>query len=185
LGTRYLMAALSEHGHARLAYDLLLRTEYPSWGHMIAHGATTCWERWDSLGAADGPADPAMNSFNHAALGSVGQWLFEDVAGIRGDTPGWGAITIRPNLDARLGWCEASQRTACGLVRVRWEYSGHRVNIACSIPTGATAQLYLPAEPASIAGDSVMALRPKMRMSGRETVVSLGSGSYALDIPAS
>ena len=69
-----------------LVYDLLLRTEFPSWGYMIAKGATTIWERWNG-----DTGDVAMNSFNHYALGAVAGFLFRRVAASRG----------RPRVSAR------------------------------------------------------------------------------------
>ncbi|WP_452653649.1 family 78 glycoside hydrolase catalytic domain [Sphingomonas canadensis] len=180
LGTRYLLAALSDHGHARLAYDLLLRTAYPSWGYMIGQGATTLWERWNSLGGDAAPADPSMNSFNHAALGSVGQWLFEDAAGIRGAAPGWSAVTIRPRFDARLGWCEASQRAASGVVRVRWEFAGADVRLDFTVPPGTQAEVLLPVAPGAIGGADAAALAGVTARDGAGTRIAAESGDYSL-----
>lgn len=179
IGTRYVMAALSENGHADVAYDLLLRKEYPSWGYMIEQGATTIWERWNSYG--DGFAEPEMNSFNHAALGSVGQWLFENVAGLRGVTPGWSEIAIRPHFDPRLDWCEAEQWTPCGPASVRWGFSGGELSVRVNIPAGVRAKVLLPATRDAIwqQGDAPVARTCSVTVGRRPgTVASIGSGYY-------
>ena len=74
-GTRFLLGALSDTGSLDLAYALLLRREYPSWLYAVDHGATTVWERWDGWTESDGFQTPFMNSLDHYALGSVGEWL--------------------------------------------------------------------------------------------------------------
>ena len=68
LGTPYLLEELTRTGHADLAYKLLLNTEYPSWGYLVSHGATTMWERWNGDQMKN---DPSMNSYNHYAYGAV------------------------------------------------------------------------------------------------------------------
>ena len=80
LGTPFLMFVLDENGRADVAYQLLLQDTYPSWGYMVRKGATTWWERWNG-----DTGDPAMNSYNHYAFGSVMAWVFRRVAGIDTD----------------------------------------------------------------------------------------------------
>ena len=91
LGTPFSLDVLADIGRADLVYDLLLRTEFPSWGYMIAKGATTIWERWNG-----DTGDVAMNSFNHYALGAVAGFLFRRVAGIEPAAPGFREITVAP-----------------------------------------------------------------------------------------
>ena len=79
LGTPYLLEELTKTGHADLAYKLLLNTQYPSWGYLIEHGATTMWERWNGDQMKD---DPSMNSYNHYAYGAVADWIYRYAAGV-------------------------------------------------------------------------------------------------------
>ena len=58
---------------------LLLNTEYPSWGYLVEHGATTMWERWNGDQMKD---DPSMNSYNHYAYGAVADWIYRYAAGV-------------------------------------------------------------------------------------------------------
>ena len=85
IGVGLLCPVLTEAGYADVAYRLLLNETFPSWGYSIRHGATTIWERWDGWTEERGFQTPLMNSFNHYSLGSVAQWLYEYVAGIRLD----------------------------------------------------------------------------------------------------
>ena len=88
VGVRHLCPILTEFGHRELAYRLALSDAYPSWGYSIRQGATTIWERWDGWTRERGFQSPNMNSFNHFVPGSVGEWLFENMAGIGDDRSG-------------------------------------------------------------------------------------------------
>ena len=94
LGVRLILPELTRHGHAELAYQLLLNEGCPSWFYPITQGATTVWERWDGWTAEKGFQSARMNSFNHYSLGSVGEWLMADMAGIADD----GSAYARPRL---------------------------------------------------------------------------------------
>ena len=123
VGTPYLLHALSAHGYAELAYDLLLRREYPSWLYPVTKGATTIWEHWDGQMENGDFWSSDMNSFNHYAYGAVADWVYTVAAGIQTveEKPGYAAVRIAPQPDKRLDWLEASVETRHGLVRSRWE----------------------------------------------------------------
>ena len=122
-GTPYLLHALSAHGYTELAYDLLLRREYPSWLYPVTKGATTIWEHWDGQMENGDFWSSDMNSFNHYAYGAVADWVYTVAAGIQTvkEKPGYAAVRIAPQPDKRLDWLEASVETRHGLVRSRWE----------------------------------------------------------------
>ena len=74
--------ALTVTGHLDDAYALLLQREAPSWLYAVTMGATTIWERWDSM-LPDGSINPGeMTSFNHYAFGAVADWMHRSVAGL-------------------------------------------------------------------------------------------------------
>ena len=83
VGTPYLLHVLSDYGHTKLAYDLLLRREYPSWLYPVTKGATTIWEHWDGIMENGDFWDSEMNSFNHYAYGAVAAWVYCKAAGIQ------------------------------------------------------------------------------------------------------
>ena len=122
VGTPYILHVLSDYGHADVAYDLLLRREYPSWLYPITKGATTIWEHWDGIMQDGGFWSRDMNSFNHYAYGSVADWMYGVAAGIRicEDAPGYEKICIEPHPTDKLDWFEASVETRHGLVSSRW-----------------------------------------------------------------
>ena len=123
VGTPYLLHALSAHGYTELAYDLLLRREYPSWLYPVTKDATTIWEHWDGQMENGDFWSSDMNSFNHYAYGAVADWVYTVAAGIQTveEKPGYAAVRIAPQPDKRLDWLEASVETRHGLVRSRWE----------------------------------------------------------------
>ena len=85
LSTPYLLDVLWDHGYPDVARTLLWQSEMPSWLYEVDHGATTIWESWDAI-SPDGEIRPM--SFNHYAPGSVDDWLYRRVAGIRSTSPG-------------------------------------------------------------------------------------------------
>jgi len=142
LGTPFSLDVLADVGRADLVYDLLLRTEFPSWGYMIAKGATTIWERWNG-----DVGDVAMNSFNHYALGAVAGFLFRRVAGIDAAAPGFTRIDIRPVLDPRLRRAGADYDSMLGRISTDWDWDlGNTFRLTATIPPNATARLRLPAQ---------------------------------------
>lgn len=120
-GTPLVLHALTRTGHADLAYEMLLTTECPSWLYPVTMGATTVWERWDSM-LPDGSINPGeMTSFNHYALGSVADWLHTVVGGVEMRESGWGTFVVRPRPGGGLTWAEVRFDGPRGLVGVRWE----------------------------------------------------------------
>lgn len=122
VGTPYLLHVLSDHGYTALAYDLLLRRQYPSWLYPVTKGATTVWEHWDGIMENGDFWSTDMNSFNHYAYGAVADWVYCVAAGINTveEFPGYEKVRIAPFPDARLDWLEASLQTRHGLIRSRW-----------------------------------------------------------------
>ncbi len=144
LGTPYLLSALTDTGHADVAYRLLLSTEYPSWGYLIDHGATTMWERWNGDQMRN---DPSMNSYNHYAYGAVGDWIYRYAAGIDatpGD-PGFHVIWLHPNFDSRLGNVNFSYDSSYGKISSSWTTSGKTATWNLTIPPNASGRLKLSA----------------------------------------
>lgn len=141
LGTPYILHVLSQYGYADLAYELLLREEYPSWLYPVTKGATTIWEHWDGI-MPDGRIWPDnMNSYNHYAYGSVADWMYGVAAGIHPveDAPGFERILFTPTPTHRLSEFAASIKTACGTVSSRWWHEGDRVRYEIVTPSPATA----------------------------------------------
>ena len=122
VGTPYLLHVLSDYGHTDLAWDLLLRTKYPSWLYPVTKGATTIWEHWDGIKEDGSFWSKDMNSYNHYAYGSVADWVYSVAAGIlpRKDAPGYAKVTIAPHPDKRLDWLRAELDTRHGHISSFW-----------------------------------------------------------------
>jgi len=139
VGAAYLLHALSDNGYTELAYDLLLRKEYPSWFYPITMGATTVWERWNGI-KPDGTYFAAdMNSFNHYAFGTAVDWLYEVAAGIKADEsePGFENIIIKPVTDGRFDYLGASVETRFGRVSSKWTRKDGGIAYEIEVPTKA------------------------------------------------
>ncbi|RKY05352.1 rhamnosidase [Candidatus Poribacteria bacterium] len=188
VGTRHLMLALTKMGRADVAYKLLLQESYPSWLYMVRMGATTIWERWDGYTEERGFQTPDMNSFNHYAFGSVGEWLFRAVAGIEEAEPGFKRIIIRPHIDPSLSFVRASYRSIRGPIEVEWRVEEERLALSLSIPPNVTAELHLPTSDPSKVGESG---RPADRAEGvkllrseeGKAVYEVLPGTYRFETP--
>ncbi|KAF2010389.1 glycoside hydrolase family 78 protein [Aaosphaeria arxii CBS 175.79] len=144
-GTPYICEALAQTGHTQVAYAMLLNQTCPSWLYPITMGATTTWERWDSM-LPDGSINPGdMTSFNHYAFGAVATFLHERVAGLSQLEPGWKRVRIEPKIGADITSASASHITPYGLVSVSWNITdGGKFNIEIIIPEGVIAELVTP-----------------------------------------
>jgi alpha-L-rhamnosidase len=145
LGVSLVAPVLDRYGHPDLAHALLRRTEPPSWLYPLRHGATTVWERWDGYTTDHGFQVPAMNSFNHYALGSVGEWLYRGVAGIdqTPDSVGYRDLVIRPRL-GRLNHAGARYESVRGTIRTAWSRVDGVLELDVTVPPGATATVHVP-----------------------------------------
>jgi alpha-L-rhamnosidase len=183
LGVGLIAPVLTDHGRADLAYALLHQAGYPSWLYSVRHGATTVWERWDGWTAERGFQAAAMNSLNHYALGSIGEWLYRDVAGISqaAGSAGFRELVVRPRMGGRLVWAEGRYESVRGLVAARWELlGGDRFVLEVEIPPGVAATVHVPtSDPPSVCeGDRPLADHEDV------TVAGASDGALVCQVPA-
>jgi alpha-L-rhamnosidase len=146
VGTPLMTDALADSGHPALAYRLLLQTGCPSWLYAVTMGATTVWERWDSM-LPDGSINPGqMTSFNHYALGAVADWMHRRVAGLAPGDAGYRTIVVRPLLTPRLTSASAKHLTPYGEAAVSWSRSNGQVRLTVTVPVGSHAQVEVPGQ---------------------------------------
>ncbi len=148
LGTPYLLAVLTDTGHADLAYRLLLNTQYPSWGYLVDHGATTMWERWNG---EQMKSDPSMNSYNHYAYGAVADWIYRYAAGVDttpGD-PGFHTVLLHPTFSARVGQVDLRYPSPYGEIHSQWNVTEGKVYWSITLPANSAGTLKLTAAEAT------------------------------------
>jgi alpha-L-rhamnosidase len=191
VGVGYILPALSSAGHASTAYRLLEQDAMPSWRYMVDAGATTIWERWDGWTAERGFQTPAMNSFNHYTLGSIGEWLYRFVLGIDQEpgTSGFGQLLLRPHPGGSLGRARGRYRSVRGPVSAGWERTGDRFTFRVELPPNVTASVRIPSSEAAAVRDAAgngpvsLAQFPGVR-SAQEAVFEVGSGVHEFSGPA-
>lgn len=143
-GTPFITHALTDTGHVDEAYRLLLEEGCPSWLYPVTMGATTVWERWDSM-LPDGTINPGqMTSFNHYALGAVADWMHKAIGGIRPLEPGYARLLIAPQPGEGIDWARTSLKTPHGEVRVEWRLDGGAFRLEAAVPDGVAADVVLP-----------------------------------------
>lgn len=146
-GTPLILPAMFENGLEQEAFSMLLREEYPGWLYCVNLGATTIWERWNSLLPDGTVSGTEMNSFNHYAFGSVCEAIYGNIAGLRPDTPGWTSALIVPHFDRRLGFIDCSYCSVQGTYRSAWYYEKEgSVRFEWEIPEGCRARVVLPGQ---------------------------------------
>ena len=144
LGTPFVTDALTNSGELATAYELLLQRENPSWLYPVTMGATTIWERWDSM-LPDGSINPGeMTSFNHYAFGAVADWLHRTVGGLAPAAPGYRKLRIAPRPGPGIASASTSHETPYGTASVAWTLEGTAFALDVSVPPNTTAVVSLP-----------------------------------------
>ena len=144
VGTPYLCHTLTENGLHDLAGTIFLKEDYPSWLYAVKKGATTIWERWNSI-MPDGSFDESgMNSLNHYAYGSIGDWMYEKLAGIQLVEPGYKVINIEPQFMKGLTEVDATFESVYGTIRSAWSCKDGKITVDITIPPNTVAYIKLP-----------------------------------------
>ena len=144
VGSPYICRALSENGHMDLAVKLLLHTDFPSWLYQVEKGATTIWEHWDGIKEDGSFWSADMNSFNHYAYGSIGDWLYSTLGGIRALAPGYKRIAIAPRMHSAFGYVNCAYDSVYGRIESHWTLKDGKFTLEVAIPANTTAVVTLP-----------------------------------------
>ena len=188
LGTPWLLPALNSIGRDDLAMRLLLNEDYPSWGFEIRMGATTMWERWNTI-HGDGEFGPVdMNSFNHYAYGAVADWMFQHIGGLQILEPGYKKSRIAPLVgQGGLSHAQCSLRTPYGLLACEWKLVDGNLTLAVTVPANTSAEVVIPAANVEAVheGNTSAVSAPGVKESafrnGRLTLL-VGSGRYEFTV---
>lgn len=189
--TKYLPEVLTQYGHAEIAFQIATRETYPSWGYMMANGATTIWERWEKA------CGEGMNSHNHPMLGSISAWFYRALAGLRLDPSAAGSshFLIQPARVSGMNKASASLQTVRGEASVNWQREAKTFTLSTQIPANAKATVVLPfdlkREVAHItlnhqtfwpSNESSIESARLITGDDHRIVLSIGSGSYAFQV---
>ncbi|MBN1421032.1 MAG: alpha-L-rhamnosidase, partial [Planctomycetes bacterium] len=183
------MLEFTRNGYDDIAYRVLGLRTVPSWRYMLEHDATTIWERWDGFVDGRGFQDPGMNSFNHYALGAIGEWIIRTIAGISPDEekPGYEHVVVRPRPGSGLTFAAFLYRSIRGPIRVAWRIEKSGFVLHVEIPANAAATVYVPAEDPRAVTESGEPARDAegvefLRAEEGCAVFRIGSGSYAFAV---
>jgi alpha-L-rhamnosidase len=178
LGVENLLPVLADHGHADIAYQVLLQPGFPGWGYMIGKGATTIWERWDGIRTDGSFNDPGMNSFNHYGLGSVGDFLYRQVGGLSPAGPAYSSLRVAPRPGGGLTSAKSAYETPYGASTSDWSISGGTLTLRVTIPAGTSATVKVPtAQPNAVTA-------PAEAVPTAPGTFFLPAGSYVFTAPA-
>lgn len=157
VGTPLLCNVLTDHGMTDAAYRLLLNEEYPGWLHEVRLGATTVWERWNSLDESGHVSSTGMNSLNHYSYGAILEWIFRHAAGIdlMEQSPGGRVMRISPKVNNELKYVKAVYDSASGCYQCSWVISeDNKITISITVPFGGKAEVILPYASESVYEDT-------------------------------
>ena len=139
VGTPIICDALCKTGHHKSAYLLLTQQDCPSWLYPITMGATTIWERWDSM-LPDGSINPGeMTSFNHYALGAVADWMHRIIGGMAATKPAYKQLEIAPRPGGGIRHCETQLETPYGKAVCKWQIKEGKLELNLTVPPNTTA----------------------------------------------
>lgn len=188
LGLPWLLPALSSIGREDIAFEVLLQDDYPSWGYEIAMGATTVWERWNSLLPTGQFGDVSMNSFNHFAYGAVMDWMQSSIGGIQIDGPGYKSSVIDPRVGGGITSASNEIRTDYGTLSSEWEATEDAFTIDVVVPVNTTSTVRIPTPDGRVVtvdgtpvGEVDGVRSVKVDEESGVTSVELGSGTYAFE----
>lgn len=178
-GTKFILDVLSSTGNGNKAYTMATQKTFPGWGYMLANGATTLWEHW--------PLEENIYSHNHPMFGSISEWFYKYLAGIRpaNDAVGYNKIIIQPQIN-ELQWAKASYNAVLGKVSTYWKKSGKTLTLDITIPVNANAKVFIPASLKNIkeSGVPVSGVGAVQFLGNekKESVFALGSGTYQFTV---
>ncbi|MDY7102159.1 MAG: family 78 glycoside hydrolase catalytic domain [Actinomycetota bacterium] len=175
VGTRDLLPVLSAHGRTDVAYALATQTTYPSWGFWFEElDRTSLPENWEE----------ETRSLNHHFFGTIGQWLFADLAGIAPGAPGWATVRVKPHVPADLDRAEASTETVRGTVGSSWARTDGGFELDVEVPPNAVGEIHVPLLDGASA-DQVEAPDGAEVMGEEDghAVFTVGSGTWRFTVP--
>jgi alpha-L-rhamnosidase len=149
VSTPALLDVLCDHGYRDVAYRLLFQTASPSWLYMVENGATSIWENWEAI-TPDGKV--TNSSFNHYALGSVGDWIYRHIGGIREGAPGYSHLVFSPDVRCGLSYADCGVETPYGEASCAWRREGEGFSVELTVPMQVTAELLVDGERRQLAG---------------------------------
>jgi alpha-L-rhamnosidase len=192
--THWLLPTLTSIGRSDLAYQILAKTDYPSWGFWLNLGATTMWEHWDSLNA-DGTINTncynyPMNSLNHANFGTCAEWFYRGILGIDLLQPGFAKILVSPQPGGGLTWAQGSYDSIQGPITSAWQLTNNLLTLNVTIPANTTAEIHVPTTNAgAITESGVPAASSQgvayVGVSNHAAIYTVGSGNYLFLSPYS
>lgn len=150
VGTPILCRVLSDNGHSDIAHALLLREKFPSWLYEVNLGATTVWERWNSVLEDGTISGTGMNSMNHYAYGSIVEWMYRNLCGLRQDKAGFRTVLIKPDAPQSFDFVKMKFKSSAGDYAVEWKLTGKDYELNCQVPFNATASVELPSAPKKV-----------------------------------
>ncbi|KAL2801597.1 bacterial alpha-L-rhamnosidase-domain-containing protein [Aspergillus granulosus] len=153
-GTPIIGHALTQCGRSQLFYRMLMHKKNPSWLYPVTMGATTIWERWDSMLPDGSINDGEMTSFNHYALGAVGDWLHRTVGGLNALQPGWKRFAVSPVPGGGLDYVEIQHESPHGRIEFEWRIidEGRQLGATLLVPPNTVAEVRLPGQPVQEVG---------------------------------
>ena len=144
LTTPMLIKMLYKFGYGDTAWKLFTRCEYPSWGFMMANGATTIWERWNSVLPDGKISGTGMNSLNHYTYGSIMQWMYENMCGLNLTEIGFKKFTVNPEYTERFDFAEMEYNSAYGKIKVKWTKKDSGYSLFVKVPFDTEACVTIP-----------------------------------------
>lgn len=181
IGTPFLCRALSDNGASEIAYKLFFQEDYPSWLYEVSMGATTIWERWNSIMPDGKISGTGMNSLNHYAYGAIVEWMYRNMCGIQPlqEKPGFKEFVLKPEVYGKLRYAKAALKSPMGMIEIGWKLKADKsITIAVKVPFDSKAYLYLP----DAVLDKVQGLDNLVAAQKTDKVkIELPAGSYQFD----
>ena len=132
LGACVIFHVLSEFGESDLAYHMITKPEYPSYGHMVVLGDTTLPEGFR-------PDDtPSIGSHCHHFFGDINHWFIRQIGGINVNPTGRNPneVMFYPHFVSKLSHAEVYHDLPAGRISVEWKRKENTIQLTVTCPVG-------------------------------------------------
>lgn len=176
--TKFLFDFFREQNRNDVSYTVANQRDFPGWGNMLAHGATTLYESWQY--------PDTVGSQNHPMFGSISEWYYKSLLGINALAPGFTKIEIKPQPAGDLMWAKGHYDAVVGRIESDWEIEGTRFFLNVTIPANTRARIFVPALPGRpvLEGGRDAGISDGLRFAGFQdgyACFDAGSGKYSFE----
>jgi hypothetical protein len=141
IGLKYLWNTLADVDRPDIVLAMARREEHPSYMRFLRQGETTLNEFWQD----------ACRSKCHDMLGTIYEWFYEAVLGVKCEMEAYRTWTVKPPLNSEFKYVKGDIDCPYGNIEVEYIKSVEgNVRMKIEVPTSTTGYLLLPTDDSEV-----------------------------------